>query len=115
MSDPRSTYRYAALLLGASVLVVGALIATGISDANSAPSASVTDAAADLAQPNQSAFAAWADEGDEADEKGRLIGEIERDGKMVELRQLPEGVTPERINQDLPADESAPDRGDSSN
>ncbi|MGV3513257.1 MAG: hypothetical protein ACO1OX_14745 [Novosphingobium sp.] len=109
MSDPRATYRYAALLLGASVLVVGTLIVTGISSTGSSPSADAASAA-DPGQSNQSAFAAWAEADDTADEKGRLIGEIERNGKMVELRQLPEGVEPERIDQDLPADESAPDR-----
>lgn len=108
MSDARSTYRYAAMIAGGSVLVVGAVIVSNMDSAKTAPSADSTSAA-EARQPDESAFAQWADD-DSADGKGRLIGEIERDGKMVELRQLPDGAGPEQAGQDLPPDELAPDQ-----
>lgn len=110
MSDARSTYRFAVLLLSGSVLVVGALIASGMNNRSAIPlepEGAAAEAAAAL--PEQSAFEKWAAEGDASDGKGRLIGEIERDGKMVELRQLPEGVSvdqmkADQVNPDAPAD-----------
>lgn len=113
MSDARSTYRYAVLLLGGSVLVVGALIASGLSSKASAPAqADIATAENAAALQGQSAFEKWADEGEMAEGKGRLIGEVELDGKMVELRQLPDGVEPGQPDQDLPADEVAAGRGE---
>lgn len=110
MSDARSTYRFAVLLLGGSVLVVGALIANGMNsgaNVSSEPEGAAAEAAAAL--PEQSAFEKWAAEGDVADGKGRLIGEVERDGKMVELRQLPEGVSVDQMKADQVNPESPVD------
>ncbi len=111
MSDARSTYRFALLLLGGSVLVAGALIANGMSSRSAVPvepEGAAAEAAAAL--PEQSAFEKWAAEGDAADGKGRLIGEIERDGKMVELRQLPDGVSVDQMKADeMKADQINPD------
>lgn len=113
MSDARSTYRYAVFLLGGSVLVVSALIASGLSSKASAPAqAEIATGENGEALQRQSAFEKWADEGEMAEVKGRLIGEVELDGKMVELRQLPEGVEPGHPDQDLPADEVAAGRGE---
>ena len=70
MSDARSTYRYAAMIAGGSVLVVGAVIVSNMDSAKTAPSADSTSAA-EARQPDESAFAQWADD-DSADGKDRL-------------------------------------------
>lgn len=111
MSDARSTYRYAALLLGGSVLVVGALIASGIHGTSAAVSAEETGAPV-AARANSPEFEKWAADSDEVDGKGRLIGEIERNGKMVELRQLPDGTGPEQPDHDLAPDEAVADQNE---
>jgi hypothetical protein len=111
MSDARSTSRYAALLLGGSVLVVGALIASGVNSAKSSVSAQATDAPA-AAGADQAAFQEWAGSGDEAD--GKLIGEIQRNGKTVELRQLPEGAQVDPDDSDLAPDSVMTDQNEPS-
>jgi hypothetical protein len=116
MSDARSTYRLAALLLGASVLAVGSLVVSGYDRAHT-EAAAATESAPDTVDPadrgQSPSFEKWAEDSDEADGKGRLIGEIERDGKMVELRQLPDAPGAEEPTQDSPADDTTPDQGES--
>lgn len=109
MSDARSTSRYAALLLGGSVLVVGTLVASGMHAAKSSAAAQATDAPA-AASADQAEFQAWASANDEAD--GKLIGEIQRNGKTIELRQLPEGAQVDQDNPDLAPDEAMTDQNE---
>lgn len=92
MAETRSTYRYAAMLLVGSVLAVAALVVTGLESAKS-PAAQATTIA-DSAPADDTDFRRWAADSEDVDGKGRLIGEIERNGKMVELRELPPGVDP---------------------
>ncbi|MBB4612818.1 hypothetical protein [Novosphingobium taihuense] len=93
MAETKSTYRFAAMLLVGSVLAVAALVVTGLEKAK-APSDQASIAAT-VAKADDEDFRKWADEGDVADGKGRLIGEIEHNGKMVELRELPRNVDPD--------------------
>lgn len=113
MSAARSTHRYAVFLLCGSLLVVSAVIANEIYGAAAVPQAgdSATGEAAALA-PDQPAFDKWVHDSESADGKGRLIGEIERDGKIVELRQLSEGPQADQGSPDMPPEESAPDQGE---
>lgn len=105
MAETRSTYRYAGMLLVGSVLAVAALVVSGLDQAD-APAAEASTVAT-VARHDDADFKKWADDGDVADGKGRLIGEIERNGQMVELRELPPGADPDGPRPDdaeLPAD-----------
>lgn len=111
MPDARSTSRYAAFLLGGSVLVAGALVASGIHAARSSAPAEATEAPI-TATGDQGEFQTWAGDGEEAD--GKLIGEIQHNGKTIELRQLPEGARPDQASHDFVPDEDMTGQSESS-
>lgn len=111
MSDARSTSRYAALLLGGSMLVVGALVASGIHAARSSAAAVATEAPI-AAAVEQADFERWASDSEESD--GKLIGEIQHNGKTIELRQLPEGARPDQASHDFVPDEDMTGQSESS-
>jgi hypothetical protein len=92
MAETRPTYRYAAMLLVGSVMAVTALVVTGLESART-PAAQAT-ASAEIVPADDTDFRRWAADSEDVDGKGRLIGEIERNGKMVELRELPPGADP---------------------
>lgn len=110
MAESRSTYRYAALLLVGSVLAVAALVITGIDNAD-APAAEASTLAT-ATRTDDADFKKWADDGDVADGKGRLISEIERNGQMVELRELPPGADPDGPQPDEAEPPADPGPGD---
>lgn len=111
MAESRSTYRYAALLLVGSVLAVAALVVSGIENAD-APAAEASTVAT-ATRTEDADFRKWADDGDVEEGKGRLIGEIEHNGQMVELRELPPGADPngQKPDGDEPPADPNPDPG----
>lgn len=111
MPDARSTSRYAAFLLGGSVLVAGALVASGIHAARSSAAAEATEVPV-AAAVDQAEFQRWAGDSEETD--GKLIGEIQRNGKTIELRQLPEGARPDPASHGFAPDEDMTDQSESS-
>lgn len=92
MTSPSSRNRIAAWVFGASVVLTAALIASQVaSEDKVAPEPSATAEAA--AGP---VFDEWAKDAPDPDEgKGKLIGHVERDGQMIEVRQLPPDQDPD--------------------
>lgn len=110
MAETKSTYRYAVMLLVGSVLAVTALVVSEL-DKTAVPDAEASTVAT-VARAEEDDFRKWADDGDAADGKGRLIGEIERNGQMVELRELPPGTDPEGLQPDDAEPPADPGPGD---
>ncbi|MBB3861914.1 hypothetical protein GGQ88_003204 [Novosphingobium hassiacum] len=81
-------YRFTLLLFAGGILVSAALVASQITEAN------VVNGQGTNAAPNGPAFDEWVDQDPAPDEgKGKLLGHVERNGEMVEVREaLPEEV-----------------------
>ncbi len=86
MTAPSSRYRVTLLLFAGGILISAAVVASQMTEGNA------TDAQGTTPAQEGPAFADWASEDPSPDErKGKLLGMVERNGEMVEVREaLPE-------------------------
>lgn len=91
MNANSQRYRVTLLLFAGGILVSAALVASQMTEANAVKAQATTSA---LEGP---AFDQWVGQDPASDErKGKLLGQVERNGEMVEVREaLPEdGLEP---------------------
>jgi hypothetical protein len=98
VSATSQRYRLTLLLFACGVMASAALVASQMTEANAV--AAQTDAA-----PQSVAFDQWVDEDPAPDEhKGKLLGRVERNGELVEVREpvADEGIEPVEENDSEP-------------
>ena len=85
MSAPQSRNRIPLLLFAAGILASAALVASLISRGNEMEAAAVTPASGE-----GPIFDEWVHDDPAAEEgKGALLGHVERNGEMIEIREAP--------------------------